>query len=81
MYGTIRGFLNISLSNNPAFFGEHFTRVEPLEVIVLCVVSAVNRVYFVEFDSSVFLSRASFFRLVYIARYTAVFSGSKKIGP
>ena len=33
-HGTIRGILNISLSNNPMLLrGGHFVRVEPLEVI------------------------------------------------
>ena len=48
----IGGSLNVSLSNNPVFSGGHFVRVEPLYV---CLASAVIRVYFAEFDTSVFL--------------------------
>ena len=54
--------LNISLSNNPAFSGGHFVRIEPL--LVICLSVAYN------LQSLTLLFFAIFFsRLIDIARH------------
>ena len=53
LHGTIGGSLNISLSSNPVFLGEHFTRVVLLEAIGLCGFRCYPRVI-CRADTSVF---------------------------
>ena len=56
LHGTIGGSWNISLSNNPVFLGEHFTRVVLLEAIGLrgfrCYPRVICRVDTTAFASS-----------------------------